>query len=85
MPGLGLGLAGVVDSVGGGGAAAAIVDFLWEIPVNGDLTPLASGTVTDNHDTWDLSGTDYMPETEADMGSEGFWEVSGSDIQPTAV
>ena len=29
MPGLGLGLAGVVDSVGSGGSAAAIVDFLW--------------------------------------------------------
>ena len=42
-------------------AGAAIEDYMWEIPTNGELTPLALGTVSDFHDTCDLDGTDIRP------------------------
>ena len=85
MPGLGLGLAGLVDSVGSGVEVIFIEDYMWELASAGNLTPLASGTVTDFHDTWDLDGTDYMPQTEATVGAEGYWDLDGTNIRPLDV
>ena len=64
---LGLGCSITVGSlVGGeGGAAVVIEDYMWEVPTAGELAPLEAGTVSDFHDTWDLDGTNYMPQTEA--------------------
>ena len=66
-------------------AGAAIEDYMWEIPTNGELTPLAVGTVSDFHDTWDLDGTDYMPQLTTTVGDEGYWDLDGTDIQPLDV
>ena len=85
MPGLGLGLAGLVDSVGSGVEVIFIEDYMWELASAGNLTPLASGTVTDFHDTWDLDSNDYMPQTEATVGAEGYWELDGTNIRPLDV
>jgi|TARA_A100001515_G_C4561356_1_gene206720 hypothetical protein len=66
-------------------AGAAIEDYMWEIPTNGELTPLAVGAVKDFHDTWDLDGTDYMPQLTTTVGDEGYWDLDGTDIQPLDV
>ena len=66
-------------------AGAAIEDYMWEIPTNGELTPLAVGTVSDFHDTWDLDGTDYMPQLTTTVGDEGYWDLDGTDIRPLDV
>ena len=66
-------------------AGAAIEDYMWEIPTNGELTPLAVGTVSDFHDTWDLDGTDYMPQLTTTIGDEGYWDLDGTDIRPLDV
>ena len=52
---------------------------------NGELTPLAVGAVKDFHDTWDLDGTDYMPQLTTTVGDEGYWDLDGTDIQPLDV
>jgi hypothetical protein len=86
MPGLGIGLAAVTcEPVGGGTAAVVIVDYMWELASAGNLTPLASGTVSDFHDTWDLDSNDYMPQTTATVAAEGYWDLDGTNIRPLDV
>ena len=80
---LGLGLS--IESVVSSEAAVVIEDYLWELASAGNLTPLASGTVSDFHDTWDLDGTDYMPQTEATVGDVGYWDLDGTNIRPLDV
>tara|TARA_R100000458_G_C8082124_1_gene116455 strand:+ start:56 stop:316 length:261 start_codon:yes stop_codon:yes gene_type:complete len=85
--GLGLGIAVVAGNLMGQSTSAAVVieDYMWEIPTAGELTPLASGAVSDFHDTWDLDGTDYMPQLTTTVGDEGYWDLDGTDIQPLDV
>ena len=52
--------------------AVTIEDFMFELATTGELAPLASPK--DNHDTWDLDGTDFTPEVSP--GDEGFWDDS---------
>ena len=52
--------------------AVVIEDFLFESTTSGELTPLATGTVVDYHDTWDLDTNDYMPEVSPE--DEGYWD-----------
>ena len=85
MPGLGLGLSGLSEALGSGAAAVVIEDYMWELASAGNLTPLASGTVSDFHDTWDLDSNDYMPQTEATVGAEGYWDLDGTNIRPLDV
>ena len=77
MPGkIGLGLGGTIMS--SSSPAVTIDDYLWDLVSAGNLEPLASGTVSDFHDTWDLTNTvDYMPEASPD--DEGYWD-SGANI-----
>ena len=84
---LGLGCSITVGSLvgGAGGAAVVIEDYMWEVPTAAELAPLEAGTVSDFHDTWDLDGTNYMPQTEATVGAEGYWELDGTNIQPLDV
>ena len=49
--------------------AVTIEDFMFEQVAIGELAPLQSPK--DNHDAWDLDGTDFTPE--AAPGDEGFW------------
>jgi len=80
--------------------AIVIEDYMWEIHTTagggaGYLTPLALGTVSDFHDTWDLitiSSVDgnYQPQTVATVSDEGYWDIdtisSGNDaIKPLDV
>ena len=59
---------------------------MWELDGAGSLKPLASGTVSDFHDTWDLDGTDYTLQAVGDIGDEGYWDLDGSlDVQPLDV
>tara|TARA_R100001369_G_C3189970_1_gene143460 strand:+ start:178 stop:444 length:267 start_codon:yes stop_codon:yes gene_type:complete len=61
-----------------------IDDYMFASLVNGELTPLATGTVSDFHDTWDLDGTDYTPEASPD--DEGYWDTdSNGDLIPLDV
>ena len=98
MPGLGLGLSGLSEALGEGAAAVVIEDYMWELHTTagaGNLTPLAVGTVSDFHDTWDLltissTNDSYQPQTVATVGDEGYWDVttisSGNDgIKPLDV
>ena len=88
MPGLGLGLSGLSEALGEGAAAVVIEDYMWELHTTagaGNLTPLAVGTVSDFHDTWDLDGTDYMPQTTTTVGAEGYWALDGTEIEPITV
>ena len=60
-----------------------IDDYMWEVHTTagaGYLTPLARGTVSDFHDTWDLISisdglVDYQPQTTATVGDEGYWDI----------
>ena len=52
--------------------AVTIEDYLFDNTTTGEVTPLATGTVSDFHDTFDLDGTDYMPEASPD--DEGYWD-----------
>ena len=72
MPGkIGLGLGGTIMS--SSSPAVTIDDYLWDLVSAHNLQPLASGTVSDFHDTWDLTNTvDYMPEASPD--DEGYWD-----------
>jgi len=79
---LGLGLGGTIMS--SSSPAATIDDYLWDLVSSGNLEPLASGTVSDFHDTWDLDGVDYTPE--AVPGDEGYWDIDGNgDLIPLDV
>jgi len=63
--------------------AAAIDDYMWDLITTGELAPLATGTVSDFHDTWDLDGTDYTLAEAASISDEGYWDLDGnSDAQP---
>ena len=86
MAPLGLGLSST-SSMGLGSDVAAVVieDYFWELDGAGSLKPLASGTVSDFHDTWDLDGTDYTPQTTASVSDEGYWDLDGTDIRPLDV
>ena len=66
-------------------AGVAIEDYMWELDGAGSLKPLASGTVSDFHDTWDLDGTDYTPQDSSSHGDEGYWELEGTNIKPLDV
>jgi len=86
MAPLGLGLSATSNmGLGGDPAAVVIEDYMWELASAGNLQPLASGTVSDFHDTWDLDGTDYMPQTTASVSDEGYWDLDGTDIRPLDV
>jgi hypothetical protein len=84
MSPLGLGLS-IGEAVGADSTMAVIEDYMWELASAGNLQPLASGTVSDFHDTWDLDSNDYMPQTEATVGAEGYWDLDGTDIRPLDV
>lgn len=78
MPGkLGLGLG---DNLMSTTTAVVIEDYFFDriiVDTLSCLEPLASGSVVDVHDTWDLDGVDYMPEASPD--DEGYWD-SGANI-----
>ena len=58
--------------------AVTIEDYLFDNTTTGEVTPLATGTVSDFHDTFDLDGTDYMPEALPD--DEGYWDDNETDL-----
>jgi len=69
-------------------AGVAIEDYMWELDGAGSLKPLASGTVSDFHDTWDLDGTDYTPAAVGAVSDEGYWDFDSgetNDIKPLDV
>ena len=69
-------------------AGVAIEDYMWELDGAGSLKPLATGTVSDFHDTWDLDGTDYTPAVVGAIGDEGYWDFDSgdaNDIKPLDV
>tara|TARA_R110002124_G_scaffold277354_1_gene448734 strand:- start:40 stop:297 length:258 start_codon:yes stop_codon:yes gene_type:complete len=85
MPGkLGLGLG---ENLLSSTTAVVIEDYFWNIIIvdtKSSLEPLASGTVVDVHDTWDLDGTNYTPEVSPD--DEGYWDTDANgDIIPLDV
>jgi len=85
MAPIGLGI-GIASNHASSEAAAAIEDYLWEVATSGELRPLASGTVSDFHDTWDLDGTDYTLAAVGSISDEGYWDLDGnSDAQPLDV
>ena len=72
--------------MGSGVAAVVIEDYMWELDGAGSLKPLAAGTVSDFHDTWDLDGTDYTLAAVGSISDEGYWDLdSNSDAQPLDV
>ena len=81
MPGkLGLGLG---DNLMSAATAVVIEDYFWDrlvVDTLSCLEPLASGSVVDVHDTWDLINNsagnfvDYTPE--AAPGDEGYWDAA---------
>ena len=82
--GLGLGITGATE--GDSSIAVVIEDYMWEVPTAGELTPLALGTVSDFHDTWDLDGTDYTLAAIGSISDEGYWGLdNNSDAQPLNV
>ena len=85
MAPLGLGLSITGATEGDSSVAVVIEDYMWELLSAGNLAPLAAGTVSDFHDTWDLDGTDYTPQTTATVGAEGYWDLDGTDITPLDV
>ena len=97
MAPLGLGMMIGGSVYGATSPAVVIEDYFWEIHTTagaGYLTPLARGTVSDFHDTWDLitisTTGHYQPQTEATVSDEGYWDVhtisSGNDaIKPLDV
>ena len=95
---LGLGLSITGATQGDSSVAVVIEDYMWEVHTTagaGFLTPLAVGTVSDFHDTWDLltissTNDSYQPQTVATVGDEGYWDIltisSGNDgIKPLDV
>ena len=85
MAPLGLGLSITGATEGDSSVAVVIEDYFWEVPTAGELAPLVAGTVSDFHDTCDLDGTDYMPQTTTTVGAEGYWALDGTDIEPITV
>jgi len=85
MAALGLGLSGLSEALGSGTTAVVIEDYMWELASAGNLQPLLAGTVSDSHDTWDLDSNDYMPQTTATVGDEGYWDLDGTNIRPLDV
>ncbi len=94
MAPLGLGLSITGASEGESSVAVVIEDYMWELASAGNLQPLASGTVSDFHDTWDLitisTAGHYQPQTVATVSDEGYWDIltisSGNDaIKPLDV
>jgi hypothetical protein len=86
-PSLGFGL-GLTKAEGGSGTAVVLTiqDYMWVVASAGNLTPLAEGTISDFHNTWDLDGTDYTPAAVGAIDDEGHWELDGNlDIQPKDV
>jgi len=80
MMGLGSSIATAVSER----TAVVIEDYLFSAGTAGEVTPLATGTVSDFHDTFDLDGTDYTPEASPD--DEGYWDTDGNgDIIPLDV
>jgi|TARA_R100000049_G_C1919430_1_gene64973 hypothetical protein len=84
VPPLGIGI-GLGSSMGGDDTAVVIEDYMWELLSAGNLAPLAAGTVSDFHDTWDLDSNDYMPQTTATVAAEGYWDLDGTNIRPLDV
>ena len=83
--GIGMMLGGSVYG-GANNPAVVIEDYFWEVPTAGELAPLALGTVSDFHDTWDLDGTDYTLAAIGSISDEGYWDLDGnSDAQPLIV
>jgi|TARA_R110002020_G_scaffold40776_4_gene120372 hypothetical protein len=81
---LGMGLGATVGGSMGDNVAVVIEDFMWEVVRTGELTPFATGTVSDFHDTWNLdANSNYTPQDEASVSNEGFWELDGTNITPT--
>ena len=79
MMGLGLG-----DNLMAPSIPVVIEDYMFESTTANELTPLATGTVSDFHDTFDLDTNDYMPEVSPD--DEGYWDIdSNDDIMPLDV
>ena len=87
MAPLGLGLAATNgSSMSSSAVAAAIDDYMWSLITSGNVQPLAAGTISDFHDTWDLDGDDYMPQQTTTVSDEGYWDLdSNSDVQPLDV
>jgi len=56
--------------------AVTIEDFMFEQVASGEVAPLSSPK--DNHDAWDLDGTDFTPEAAPD--DEGFWDDFGNVV-----
>ena len=67
MMGMGSGLAVFTEN-----QATVIEDYMFESTTAFELAPLATGTASDFHDTWDLDGTDFTPEASPD--DEGYWD-----------
>ena len=86
MAPLGLGLS-ISDATAGDSSVAVVIeDYMWEVPSDAKLAPLALGTVSDFHDTWDLDGTDYTPAAIGSISSEGYWDLdSDLNVQPLDV
>ena len=80
-----LGLASFTTEYAGTATSVTVVeDFFFDSSVYGEVTPLAAGTVSDFHDTWDLDSTDYTPEVSPD--DEGFWDTDANgDVIPLDV
>ena len=75
---------GLGDDIFSNSVAVVIEDYMFDSSVAGELTPLATGTVSDFHDTWDLDGTDYTPEASPD--DEGYWDTDANgDLIPLDV
>ena len=77
-------------AMGDTGGSVVIRDYMWQGVSNGgtagELTPLETGTVSDFNDTWDLDGTDYMPQDMSTQVDEGYWEgAAGTEILPLDV
>ena len=85
MAALGLGMMIGGSSCDASSGVIFAEDYMWETVIAGELRPLAVGTVSDFHDTWDLDSNYYMPQTTATVGDEGYWDLDGTDIRPLDV
>tara|TARA_R110000737_G_C14374919_1_gene449478 strand:- start:38 stop:286 length:249 start_codon:yes stop_codon:yes gene_type:complete len=80
-PIMGLGLG---DDFMSATTAVVIEDYFFDSLTAGELTPIETGGVSDFHDTWDLDGTNYIPEVSPD--DEGYWDTDANgDIIPLDV
>ena len=66
------------DNIMADSTPVVIEDYFFDSLVANELTPIATGGVSDFHDTWDLDGTDYMPEVLPD--DEGYWDDNDTDL-----